>query len=524
MKRTNPLTVVMILAVVTGAVAVRVVGLQERPMHVDEAVHAVKFGALLEKGDYTYDPREYHGPTLNYFSLIACKLGGQNHLAEVTETPLRLVVAFFGVGIILLHLAWRQTLGKGAAVISALLVALSPIMVFYSRYYIQETLLVFFTFGAIVCGHQWYRKQSLGWAALTGVFLGLMYATKETCIIAWGALLGAAVISKLWAIQPSEEKPKPFRMSTLLVGIAAFALVASVFYSSFFSNPQGVIDSLSAFKLYFHRAGNHDWHLHPWYYYLKMLIWSQYFDGPVFSELLIVILGIVGIGAAFHGKGMPTPCLGLARFIALYTILMAVIYSAIPYKTPWCMLGFVHGLIILAGWGAWWLVRQGSSSVWRGAMIGLITLGMGHLAWQSYQANFVYEADVRNPYVYAHTTKDIPPACQEIIDLSQASPAERAVHIQVICPEDDYWPLPWYLRHLKNVGYWSGIPQTTLPGDIIIASPRVEEALLAWLYETPPPGQRHLYVPLFPEAVFLRPGVELRGYVSHALWNHQRDK
>jgi predicted membrane-bound mannosyltransferase len=42
-----------------------------RPMHTDEAVDAIKFGALLEKGSYIYDPAEYHGPTLNYFT---CRL------------------------------------------------------------------------------------------------------------------------------------------------------------------------------------------------------------------------------------------------------------------------------------------------------------------------------------------------------------------------------------------------------------------------------------------------------------------
>ncbi|MCB0293433.1 MAG: hypothetical protein KDH97_24480, partial [Calditrichaeota bacterium] len=52
------------------ALLLRLPGLERRPMHTDEAVHAVKFGALLEEGFYEYDPFEYHGPTLNYFTLI----------------------------------------------------------------------------------------------------------------------------------------------------------------------------------------------------------------------------------------------------------------------------------------------------------------------------------------------------------------------------------------------------------------------------------------------------------------------
>ena len=37
---------------------------------------------------------------------------------------------------------------------------------------------------------------------------------------------------------------------------------------------------------------------------------------------------------------------------------MLVVYSAIPYKTPWCLLGFLHGMILLAGVGAVVLVRS----------------------------------------------------------------------------------------------------------------------------------------------------------------------
>ena len=35
----------------------------------------------------------------------------------------------------------------------------------------------------------------------------------------------------------------------------------------------------------------------------------------------------------------------------------------------------------------------------------------------------------------------------------------------------------------------------------------------------PPPGERRLYVPLFDRAMFLRPGKELRGYVTLDLRN-----
>ena len=61
----------LIYGLVLGLACItRLLNLDTRPMHGDEAVHAIKFGSLLEQGSYTYDPDEYHGPTLNYLSLI----------------------------------------------------------------------------------------------------------------------------------------------------------------------------------------------------------------------------------------------------------------------------------------------------------------------------------------------------------------------------------------------------------------------------------------------------------------------
>ena len=50
------------IALTTG-LALRLARLDVRPMHHDEANQAVKFGALLERGEYAYDARDHHGPT-----------------------------------------------------------------------------------------------------------------------------------------------------------------------------------------------------------------------------------------------------------------------------------------------------------------------------------------------------------------------------------------------------------------------------------------------------------------------------
>jgi predicted membrane-bound mannosyltransferase len=75
-----------------------------RPMHHDEANQAVRFGTLLETGEYHYDPVDHHGPTLYYLTLPVAWARGQHTLADLDERTLRLVPALFGVGLILLFL------------------------------------------------------------------------------------------------------------------------------------------------------------------------------------------------------------------------------------------------------------------------------------------------------------------------------------------------------------------------------------------------------------------------------------
>ena len=54
----------LIVIAVTAALALRAARLDVRPMHHDEANQAIKFGDLLERGEYRYDFRDHHGPTL----------------------------------------------------------------------------------------------------------------------------------------------------------------------------------------------------------------------------------------------------------------------------------------------------------------------------------------------------------------------------------------------------------------------------------------------------------------------------
>ena len=132
---------VLVIIVVAGALVLRLPRLSMRPMHTDEAVHADKFKRLLEDNYYIYNPNEYHGPVLNYITLIPAFIRGQSYYVDIDEFTLRIVPVFCGVLLILLTVLISDAISRSAVIIVMLLTAVSPAMSYYSRYYIQETML-----------------------------------------------------------------------------------------------------------------------------------------------------------------------------------------------------------------------------------------------------------------------------------------------------------------------------------------------------------------------------------------------
>lgn len=497
--------------------ALRLIKLEQRPMHTDEAVHAIKFGSLLEQNHYQYDPSEYHGPTLNYLSLIPVWFSSAHTLTDIDESALRIVPVFAGVLLILALLFLRDSLNRPVLLLSALFTTVSPVMVFYSRYYIQEMLLVFFTFGVIISGFRYLKTRHFSWAIGTGLFLGLMHATKETSIIILGAMGLALLLLRILTDNPPQKRQR-IPLGHILIGLAMALIVSALFYSSFFTNPRGILDSFLTYRNYFQKAGHHHWHEHPWFYYFKLLVGSKQSGTPLWSEAFILILSIFGIAAAAGKKCDRLGNPALIRFILFYTICLTIIYSLLPYKTPWTMLGFYHGWILLAGMGAMFLIQKKKKWIRTGVMI-FVGMGTVHLCVQSCLANFKYPAHPSNPYVYGHTSKDIFTITDRINEISDWHPQGKNMFIEIIFPEHDYWPLPWYLRRFPNVGWFPRVDFDSVPGEIIIASPAVESDLIKKLYEIPEPGTRTLYLPMFESDLELRPQVEIRGYIRKDLWD-----
>jgi uncharacterized protein (TIGR03663 family) len=373
----------------------------------------------------------------------------------------------------------RDGLGRAATFWAGLFTAVSTAFVYYSRYYIHEVPLVFFAFlfGAAVW--RYWRRPSGGWAALAGVALGLLHATKETFVFNVAALFVAVVLAFWFAPDARavwRDLSSRIRGSHVALAVGLALATSLVLFSSCFTNREGPLDSVRTYAAWLSRAGGESAHVHPWSFYLERVFWFHPAKGQVFTEGLIGLLALVGMVTAFLPKGQAPEERQFTRFLATYVLALVAAYSAVAYKTPWCALGFLHGAILLAGVGAAALLRWIRPTwLWLLVLAGLLA-GSGHLAWQARRATGEFATDQRNPYVYAHTSKDFLRLVNRVLGVARMANDPYAVPINVMAPGGDYWPWPWYLRGFKEVSWSPGVPEDPF-APIVVAGARLNAAL-----------------------------------------------
>jgi uncharacterized protein (TIGR03663 family) len=416
--------------------------LGERPMHTDEAVNAYIIGQLLAGQPFTYDPVDRHGPALAAFALPVARIQGAKVFSDLTESELRLTDVLAGSITILLFGAAVEMFGFVPCLIAALLFAGAPLPVYYDRYFIHESIFAAATFGLILSGWRACQRHSAGHAALAGACAAVMLACKETAVLHFVALAGAAFVFWRWNLR-GKTPAGLWQPKTALAASAAFLFVGVMLLTWFGSNWKALPALLQAGPDLFARARG-EGHQAPFWYYFQLLTrgWS---GGVIFT------LACIGFFLTVK-KRSPSPY----GFLAFYSLFLGVMYSLIPYKTPWLALISWLPIALFAG--------QAVESLWCmpamspafriairavGILAGVVAAGL--IAHDTWARVFVHPADEANPYAYAHTSEDLLGLPAEIERLARQD-AIAAPRIAVIAA--DPWPLPWYLRHVAAVGFW----------------------------------------------------------------------
>lgn len=460
------------LALLAGAsLAWALAGLDRRPMHADEANQAVKAGTLLQSGAYAYDPGDHHGPVLYYAAAAVALLRGQHTLAQMDETTVRAVPALAGALSVLLLGILAAPLGRWPSLAAASFLALSPPAAYYSRYFVQETLLCTFLLGALACGARWLSGRRLGWALAAGACAGLMQATKESAPF----LALAAWVALAFAAGRGGRPPATHAVGAVL----AAAVVAALFYSSFGTNPAGLGGLVEAYRIQAGRLGSGSTgHEKPWWYYAGLFGWESR-GGLVFQQVGFSALALGGLWSAFRAEGR------LLRWAAAYTLIVLGVLSATPYKTPWHAVHLVPGMALLAAGFLAWLAARPSGRWLSVAAAAAVLLS---LAFQADRVTRRYGSDPRNPYAYVHSSPDV----LKLRGLAEAALARDPQGVVRVVSEE-YWPIPWYLRGMERVGYWS-VPPADCDGELVIASAGCAEVVRSRLHGS----YAHTYLGLRP--------------------------
>ena len=417
-------------------IGLRLYDLDLKPFHHDEGVNGFFLTNLFRQGAYHYDPSNYHGPSLYYAAFVSAFLFGLNDIA------VRLVTVFFGCLVVTLCLTTRRWLGDVGALAAAVFLAVSPGMVFYSRYFIHEILLIAATLGMVVAVRAYAEIGRFGDLLAGAAWAAWMFATKETATPTAIVLTVATVCSWVYHLLRHRDKRltpsmaftslTPAERSGFALGaVSLFSLINLLLYSSFFTNRDGIVAAFKTLAFWGNTARTA--HVHPWWQYLDWL-WR--------SETPLVVLGALGLVLALWRAQNR-----FVIFVGAWTVGVLAMYSLTPYKTPWLTINIVLPLALLAGHAVDFATRRRLG--WLAAVVVLAASTMA--LRQTIDLNFVHYDDDSRPYVYAHTRRAF---LDLIAALDRAAKASgQGENVRIAIPAREHWPLPWYLRNYHNTAF-----------------------------------------------------------------------
>jgi uncharacterized protein (TIGR03663 family) len=443
-------------------IALRFFFLDARPIHHDESVNGWFVDGIFQEGFYKYDPQNYHGPLYFYLLVLSEKIFGRS------LTSLRIPPAILGSLLTLTPFLFRNLLGRTGAWIAAFLLAVSPAMVFYSRYSIHET---GFALLCILFTHQWLRIRGSGFdlkrILLLGFILGALASMKETFVLFGAALLFAEAGASLLERQISLPLTRKFWTSVLASGVLSLVVVV-VLYSGFFQHWSGVGDFFRAFFLWGETGSKGNGHQKPIYYWFQIMASLEW---PALAGLLILPFFLTRAKSAWN-------------FVSLLGLGLFALYSLVAYKTPWCILSFYLYPVFAFSWFSGKMLETRAKYWVLAAWIAIL----GYSAYRTYDVAYKNPDQDDHFYVYGQTYHDfLEPVNGILARVNQDPKLSQTLRIQVV--SSFTWPLPYLLGEIKQVAYYSGeSAPPTLDADILIIDdsilPKMESRIQGGYYRS----------------------------------------
>lgn len=286
---TNPQWVLYGVTIVFGLL-LRWIMLDARPYHHDESLHGMYgryFFDFPEANFYKYDPM-LHGPMLyNCMRFIYAMFGDSLWAAR---TPVCIMGSLF----MFMPLLFRRYFNQTSVLILTAAVALSPTMVYWSRFLREDTWvlagMLFTVYG--------FTAASSPWKAFFVLFgATIQWCTKESFFVSLAVVIGYLVFE--FAFKHFILKENDHLLGKLakyiatyawetLIAFAICALVFAWFYSAGFRYPQGIVEGIGKKAIdYWSKHHAMERIKGPFNFHIYVLAW---YELPVFIAFVSSII------------------------------------------------------------------------------------------------------------------------------------------------------------------------------------------------------------------------------------------
>jgi len=428
---------VIVLVLIITAVT-RLAFLDARPMDHDESVHAWLAYDLLENHRYTYDPA-FHGPFLYFFTAGIFRLFGDSDLTS------RFLPVLFSFIVIYFATKYRRWLGDGVYVFLFILLFSASIL-YYSRYLRNDITVLASFLVVIYCYFRFGEAEEVeeiesiksnkeSYAYLASLFLAIMVCSKENSYIYIGILTSFALFYGLYTEKLKYLKTKLLKWDAqkvrmVLISSLIFFSIFSTLYTAGFSDIDGFRRAtFGAVEHWFTMHASKD-HAKPALYYAGLLL--RY-------EFLPVALSITSI-PVFYRKLREKEATKIEFFSAYWLLTTLVAYQVLSHKVPWLLVHLVAPMALFSS-----LMLKDVITSWRnrGFRAALVFLAVIYLA-SSLHITYINYNDASEGLIYIQVQPSAVVLANKILERE-----ESGVHGLVFETHNDYWPLPWYLRHIN---------------------------------------------------------------------------
>ncbi|HDQ26267.1 MAG TPA: TIGR03663 family protein [bacterium] len=481
--------VIIWIAIFAAAIMLRFIDLGVKPMHHDESMHAF-YSYKLFKGDgYSYNPM-LHGPFLFHANALAYFMFG------VTDYSARIFPAIYGILCLVMVLYLRPYLGKWGAIFAGIVICLSPIFVYQSRYIRNDIYIAGDTLMLLVGLLRYFDTKRLGWLMLAAVGLALSWATKEVTYITL-AIFGSFLFFR-WIWEYSlRNNPEKFAVENKVYGaveywlgkgkkhfiyaLLVFLLIHACFYfnkepgfHNFFRNLKGIWDGYTWALIYWLGQHGVERGSQPIYFYALLIPFYEMHS--VFFMLMASVYFIVN----------PVKRTFFNIFCIYWWIMSMLIYSWAGERMPWLAIHPLVPMSLLAGQMAGELYRRKDWGIRRDLGLAVfVLLAMASLHGAVQVSFFGAGASPKESLVYVQSTTDTTHVAAKIEKFAYALKSQKwesqefrafdPYNLEIVCEDYCTWPFAWYLREFKKIAYQPrNIPESEKGKPIILSG--IEEA------------------------------------------------